>query len=1001
MRKLIAVLVIGFLILSGLGAAGVNQVKDDFEQNEKQLNIEYKSLTFEDAILVSEPNIVYDNDFVKLEIKESTSFLSDSCKPLIPRFGKTYTYPYGTIIESINVDIQTIPVTLPAKIQPAPTPVVLSSSDEDNIDCGCTGSQVMDVDIYESMEFYPSEQYEVTKDIGLYNGELSVIVNIQCYAQYIPADDVIYMPEEITINIDYNEPTVSSLNDPVYDLLIITHENFKDNFQRLADHKNNVGVKTVLETTQEIYAKYEGEQLDYGDDTSREFFDEVEILKYRMFDAWKEWGIKYVILGGGLKGQTNDWWVPSRRVYCDDDSDHERGFESQTYFMDLVTYSQYGYPIFSCWDTNGNGVYGESSEFWDSEQWDYIAMYPDIIVGRIPFRYSWEPDIAIDKIINYETYTSPSEPWFNDMVVSSGDTSPYERYPDVAVKNNPEGIYVVNYAAGLMENDGFDVTRVFTVPEGEWGCDVRLWGPEDLTNAVNPGAGFLFVSGHSSPLAWGDHGLDVRDYYPGITLFTIRRYSNGIKLPVSTNSGCSTARFNVTSQDIIEGSKNGDLNLGELAYMMPLDFSSYLVLHPNGGTVASVGYTGLGYGYLNCVDCWNLGLSQFQNSRMYYYYVQHDMNEIYGDLYAQVLTDCINQVGDYQENINRDVVDRKHVQEWVYLGDPSLKIGGYGLAAFNHENPEDTEPSNNLNLDEADVPVWNVGNSFTYKLENVDFVFSEVEGRDLDIHLSSGQIKFTVDEVTEDSYIASVETEDVDIKIDVYFDFLMEEEEPIDIEFELEDISITGDVIFEKATLGVKTLNLKLYLELDPNALPIELPPIVLRFIKTIPLDITLNIDFDPAFKIIEFPVFVGKPYPLYETNISISGTVESKYLRLLKIVDNILSLFGLDIIPPSLSKYLPVINIAEFMTDMGMPSTFNIPYLEKFYRLDPFKVYTQKQIAVPAGSYNNCYQVDILGGIAEMYYSADAKTLVKVTGYIGDFIPYLENINLELISST
>ena len=52
----------------------------------------------------------------------------------------------------------------------------------------------MDTEIYGSMECYPSEQFEVTKDIGLYNGELSVIVNIQCYAQYIPADDIIYMP---------------------------------------------------------------------------------------------------------------------------------------------------------------------------------------------------------------------------------------------------------------------------------------------------------------------------------------------------------------------------------------------------------------------------------------------------------------------------------------------------------------------------------------------------------------------------------------------------------------------------------------------------------------------------------------------------------------------------------------------------------------------------------------------------------------------------------------
>ena len=81
------------------------------------------------------------------------------------------------------------------------------------------------------------------------------------------------------------------------------------------------------------------------------------------------------------------------------------------------------------------------------------------------------------------------------------------------------------------------------------------------------------------------------------------------------------------------------------------------------------------------------------------------------------------------------------------------------------------------------------------------------------------------------------------------------------------------------------------------------------------------------------------------------------------------------------------------------MPTTIEVAQMNKFYRLEPFNIYTQKQISVDAGTYN-CYQVDVLGGLAELYYSPQAKMLVKAVGYLGDFIPYLDNINLELVST-
>jgi hypothetical protein len=431
---------------------------------------------------------------------------------------------------------------------------------------------------------------------------------------------------------------------------------------------------------------------------------------------------------------------------------------------------------------------------------------------------------------------------------------------------------------------------------------------------------------------------------------------------------------------------------------MPIDLGSYLVLAPNGGTITNLGYTGLGSGYLNCNDCWNLGLSQFQNGRMGYY-LSEEFSDTWGDLYAQVLTDCINQVGEYQDDVNTIAgnTDRKHVTQWTFIGDPSIRIGGYGLAApFDEDNDDTSSENNNLGTIE-NVPTWKVGDSWKYKLDNVDLVISEVEDRDIDVKLSSGDITLTVDEVTQENYIASLQTDNVDVALDINFDLMMDGKEPIVLAAELEDVTIGGAVIVEKSTLALKQVDLELALELDLAMLPIELPQIVTRFISSIPLDVALTIDFDPGFYVFEFPLQVGVNYSLHGTAISIDGEISSQYLRLAYFLNKITSLIGIDLIPPSLAKYLPVIDLGEFLSDNGVQTTFYLEEMRNFYRLAPFEVYAQEPVTVAAGTYNNAIRIEVLGGLGTMYYAPGEGSLIKFEAYVGDFIPYLDNINIEL----
>jgi hypothetical protein len=239
-----------------------------------------------------------------------------------------------------------------------------------------------------------------------------------------------------------------------------------------------------------------------------------------------------------------------------------------------------------------------------------------------------------------------------------------------------------------------------------WGSNGRLNGVDDVLDAVNKGAGFLFFSGHGSPNVWADQypgipgdrghgsftGMEVtrlslwgvlglfsgrrtiNDFFP---MFPIDLISNGEKLPIAVVGGCHNSQFNVSMvRGVMEGIEILFPALGQSymwchGYAVPESFSWRLIQNPNGGAIASMGNTGLGYGMpgkeltTGGGDSW-ITIEFFKQ----YGAEGHD---ILGDAYMQTLNAYIN---------NFDMTDLsaghpKTITQWVLLGDPTLKIGGY------------------------------------------------------------------------------------------------------------------------------------------------------------------------------------------------------------------------------------------------------------------------------------------------------------------------------------
>ncbi|RLF40030.1 MAG: hypothetical protein DRN21_02855 [Thermoplasmata archaeon] len=97
-----------------------------------------------------------------------------------------------------------------------------------------------------------------------------------------------------------------------------------------------------------------------------------------------------------------------------------------------------------------------------------------------------------------------------------------------------------------------------------------------------------------------------------------------------------------------------------------------------GGAIATLGCTGLGYGKEDKQGPVKEGAGDWLNTLFFEEYGMEGSHML-GEAWAGAITSYLNQFPvDYTRRAFDDTaLDAKTVQEWVLLGDPSLKIGGY------------------------------------------------------------------------------------------------------------------------------------------------------------------------------------------------------------------------------------------------------------------------------------------------------------------------------------
>jgi len=573
------------------------------------------------SLFFSQLSINERDDRIILELEGTNSVFMKKDHYMLPSRIETFTFPLGTKIKSIvctpkNIQRQ----TLTKELMVTPDPVL----------AGFAVSQ-------ESKEIIPKspgEWYEFDVGTGLIDGYTrGTIVKLQLLPiQYDQSQQLIEWANIIEVSIDYVLPEDPLSFEDEYIFAILAPDSFTDELDDLLQHKISRGISTILVSLNDIYNGV------YFPATGR---DNQEKIKYFIKNAIENWNTYNVLLVGGSSQ------LPTRgtHIHVDANPPDNEVFVSDLYYADIYNETF----DFASWDTNENDVFGEYD--WGSEHnFDEVDLYPDVYLGRLACVSANEVTTTVNKITTYETNEAYTQNWFTNLVVIGGDSFPGD------AQSVDEGEYVNEEVIDIM--DGF-------IPDRVWASNGRLdrlvpTGVQEINGAIGEGVGFVDFSGHGNTYVWATHPHeDQGTWLPTPIGYYLNSHvldlDNGDELPIVVTGACSVGKFNAD----------------------PDCFSWSFLINQNGGGIASLGATGLGWAYIG------QGVTQGLIEGICINTFEAYCNEgatTFGEMWGKAINEYIHP--------GMDNADYKTLEEWEPFGDPTLAIAEESLPPDKPERPD-------------------------------------------------------------------------------------------------------------------------------------------------------------------------------------------------------------------------------------------------------------------------------------------------------------------------
>lgn len=588
-----------------------------------QMNVQKES-TVEFSIDFSTPTLNENNNFYEILVNETNSITTKEGSPLMPVYSKTFEFPLGVHITSINTRQSLIqPLSVEKQVRPVPSKEKI-------------GDQIILIEgrineeVYNSNESFPNDWFTFTTGTGL-NKNNEHVLFFSCHitpVRYLPNAHLLQYITQFTIQIVYDEAPPTPVSSNKYSLMVITPSEFSESLQPLIEHKNAYGVPTILVTLDEIYSSSIGQ-------------DNPEKIKFFIKNAVENWNTEYVLLVGDMKKlpirvTLASWW--------------ERDLLSDLYYADIYNSS----GDFCSWDANGNNLFGEIDH--DGNDLDGVDLYADVHIGRLPCSDTNEVITIVNKIITYEEDTY-GQIWFKRFVLAGGDTfPPYLGAPPSVYEGEITNIKVA------QNLPGFNTTFLW--------ASTNTLNPLSFNRAINRGTGFVSYSGHGFEHGWGTYRPNSETKRGMIWYFTpyIIGFNNENKLPIIFLDACLTAKLDFNFTDLQHYFPE-TVHLLTRIFKLSEDpsvsypcFAKGLLAKGNGGAIATIGSTRTAYTYVDAYGVY--GGAGYLNVHFFASYTE-------GATAGEMLTGAQNA---YIQNVGPDYFT---LEEFILLGDPSLMVGGY------------------------------------------------------------------------------------------------------------------------------------------------------------------------------------------------------------------------------------------------------------------------------------------------------------------------------------
>ena len=403
-----------------------------------------------------------------------------------------------------------------------------------------------------------------------------------------------YMREEGTqispIESGHNPERVPGLDGSPVSYLIITNNELESTFQQLADYRTSIGMPAAVRT------------IEWIESNCRNGADIQETIRFFISDAYEQWGLEYVVIGGDTDV------VPARFI--------------KDYLYGAAGYTEIPADLyFACLDGNWNGdgddTYGEVSTTYGD---DLCDMASEVALGRIPSSTVHETQDYIAKVILYEGQ-SAGVTWTNGFLAAA------------------EVLFWIDEVTPSTDGASFaeDLINDFVVP-----CTDMSFTRYYENYTVYPGSLDETKDAVISAINSNQYGI-------------MSQIGHGFFFDMSLGEGV----FTVSDADALENHEHPMLLFALNCASAAFDYSCLmerLVLHPTGGTIASIG-----------------------SSRAAFPYTSNNYQQ---EFFSLLLCEGVNTLGDtvelsrlpYLADVNHPSFNRWTYMNYTLLGDPGLSI---------------------------------------------------------------------------------------------------------------------------------------------------------------------------------------------------------------------------------------------------------------------------------------------------------------------------------------